>query len=627
MIWLVIMLLLSAYRVILIGPEVGKVPLAESAAGLYTGIRFDSVVASIAVLPALLLSTLEYFIGRHIGSRVLRPALLLVFFIVSALVYIANAGFYRAFGTQLDERVLALLHDYDGALGATIWQAYHPILIALMAVAIGIGGSLLSLALASRVKPGRLAGLRGPARWVVILLAAILMVGLVRGISWGISPIRIHSAHVTSSVPFNRLVPSPYAFFLYALEDSTTENTAPSAAELEKALRDFALATHRTLPRDGTLAQRLSRQAEGAAQHPQHIFLILMEGEHGFPLVPKYQPWRFYPELMELKTEGASFENFIPSGRQTDKTLSALVSGTLTPDLTVLKESGAHRETATAMAQHFNRLGYDTHFFYGGAAGWQRLDEFVLDQGFQHMHAAAEMPGAPGNSWGVWDRYLFDHVLATVDPSRPSFTMILTTTNHAPFDMGEADLPPLPALPAAAKRWSPEVLLMLRHEIYAQREVARFIRAAEQRYPGSLFVITGDHTAHGDSYVLPGATDLDMLTVPLIILGDALPNHLRGVHLRPASHMDIAPTLYELAAPAGFTYVSLGDNLFSAQPPRPGLGDSDVLLDGWLASTDSPTVRPLAGQAGGDRPTSAIDVARREHRAVRIISRALLYGP
>lgn len=287
-------------------------------------------------------------------------------------------------------------------------------------------------------------------------------------------------------------------------------------------------------------------------------------------------------------------------------------------------ESGAQRELPTSIAPHFERLGYDTHFFYGGYAGWQRLDEFVLPQGFQHLHSAGEMADKPGNAWGVWDGYLFDNVLSKIDPLKPSFSLILTTNNHSPFGVDERLLPELPPLPPEAAGWDEQTLTVLRHEMYVDREVTRFVREASRRFPHSLFVITGDHAAYGANYQLSGGTALDLLTVPIIFTGEGLPEAYRGRHERPASHLDIAPTLYELTAPAGFIYDAFGEDLLAPSGGRHALGQDKVLLRDGLVSTIDASVIAINGIA--EPPAEDVAFARSHHEAVRLISRAMIFG-
>lgn len=623
--WLSIMLWLSAYRCFIAWPQLTAVGPAEAIQALATGARFDSVIATLVLLPTIIIGGLSWLAGWPLNTRPVRTLVLWPFFLSTALIYAANYKFYLTMGTQLDQRVLAVLSDTDGAVRETIWQAHHPVEFLAIAVIGGGLAALSTLSIERRISRGTPSGQRNLVVQITMVLVLVaLVVGLVRGFAWGQSPVRIRNAYVSQSAELNRLIPSPYAFWLSAMEDLTSDRAAPGVAELAQALGVQDEAFGRPHGSGIDITRRLDRKAAGASAAPEHIFLLLLEGQHGFPLLERYRAWGFYPGLSKLADEGAWFDLVLPSGRHTDNTLGALVAGTLSPGFVVLMESGAQRELPTSIAPHLKRLGYDTHFFYGGYAGWQRLDEFVLPQGFQHLHAAGEMADKPGNAWGVWDGYLFDNVLSKVDPLKPSFSLILTTNNHSPFGVDEHLLPELPQLPPEAAGWDEQTLTVLRHEMYVDREVARFVSEASRRFPHALFIITGDHTAYGANYLLPGGTALDLLTVPVIFTGESLPEAYRGRHHRPASHLDIVPTLYEITAPAGFVYDAFGENLFAPNGKGHALGQDKVLLRQGLASTIDASVIPINGFE--EPPAEDVAFARRHHEAVRLISRAMIFG-
>lgn len=623
--WLLLMAAFSLYRACLAWPQLIHVSSSEVASVMWMGARFDSVISTLAVLPTVVLAWIAYLLKRPMRTRRLRNFILGPLIVIHVIFYAVNWQFYRVFGSQIDQRALALLEDRDGAVRATVWQAYHPILTGSVALICGILIAVAILALVNRVGPGLHFGRRSAVLRLVFMLAGIIVtVGLLRGFSWGETPVRIRNAYVSQSASLNRLIPSPHAFLMRAMEDRNTAIQAPSASELMEALAVQETVYGQPVGSGPDWNSRLSRLARGSSPPARHIFLILLEGQHGFPLLPKYRSWGLFPGLAELADEGALFEKFIPTGRHTDNTLSALVAGALAPDFVLQTETGSHREFSTSLAPHFNQLGYRTGFFYGGYAGWERLDEFVLKQGFQFLQTSAHLPGVSGNAWGVWDQHLFDHVLKTVEADTPSFSMILTTTNHSPFNLDDELLPKNGRLPDVAASWDNETLKALLHERYVDKQVNRFVHEASKRFPGSLFVITGDHTSYGANFVLPGADALDNLTVPLIFTGDALPMELRGRYRRPASHLDIAPTLYGLTAPTGFVYRSMGDDLFSKVKLEHGLGQEAIIIDGWIADADGPDVSSI-GAITSSPPAEALALARSHHKAARVITRAMLH--
>ncbi len=106
--------------------------------------------------------------------------------------------------------------------------------------------------------------------------------------------------------------------------------------------------------------------------------------------------------------------------------------------------------------------------------------------------------------------------------------------------------------------------------------MVQFVRDMSRRFPDALFVITGDH--YGRNYPTNFPTIYQRSSVPLILYG---PKALQGVTF-PAdavgSHVDIAPTLIELCAPAGFNYRSLGKNLLDPKAAKHGVGTDFVIF-------------------------------------------------
>src|SRR5207244_12649240 len=134
---------------------------------------------------------------------------------------------------------------------------------------------------------------------------------------------------------------------------------------------------------------------------PRHVFVVILEGQHGFPLLPRYRDTGLAPELGKLAERGALAPSFVSAGPSTDTSLAAIVSGLLVPDLVLSHDERASAPFATSLAPHFRRLGYRTRVFYGGYLGWARLDLYLSGQGFEELYGAPDVGGAAGNAWGV----------------------------------------------------------------------------------------------------------------------------------------------------------------------------------------------------------------------------------
>ena len=138
--------------------------------------------------------------------------------------------------------------------------------------------------------------------------------------------------------------------------------------------------------------------------------------------------------------------------------------------------------------------------------------------------------------------------------SAPQFAKLGYTTNF--WYAGPATWERIGAFTQA--QGDEHLLTELGHYWYADRELAKFVRAAKAKYPDSLFVIVGDH---GDRYNIDKTpTTYERYGIPFVITG-------QGVHKgtlladSAGSQIDIVPTILELIAPKGFPYMSLGTSL------------------------------------------------------------------
>jgi phosphoglycerol transferase MdoB-like AlkP superfamily enzyme len=273
----------------------------------------------------------------------------------------------------------------------------------------------------------------------------------------------------------------------------------------------------------------------------------------------------------------------------------------------------------TSIAPIFERLGYRTRFFYGGFLSWQRVGDFARDQGFDEVYGGAQMGSwVTSNEWGVDDEDLLRFVRASVPDDVPSFNLIMTTSLHPPYDVDVAAEGFAPrAVPdaIAARLQNVPGSRFPGHYWYANRCIADFVRAGSASLTHALFAVTGDHPSRVE--VLTRPTLFDLRAVPLILYG---PDVLRDQKLpdgASGSHIDIAPTLIELAAPAGFSYHALGKSLFAADGHPVGIGQRVVIGGEYLLDMRRGGQRHEAiGAATGAPPPELLESWRTLHDAL-----------
>jgi len=300
---------------------------------------------------------------------------------------------------------------------------------------------------------------------------------------------------------------------------------------------------------------------------PRHVFLICMESYDAWPLEDKYAGLDLVPQGRRLAREGLHLRAFLPAGSATIDSNTAILTGIPYASLHARYEPFGRRGLPTSLPTTFHRLGYRTRFFYGGSLSWQNIGDFARDQGFDEVYGSGHLEGhPPANEWGVADQYLFDFVARTVRDDRPSFNYVVSTSYHPPYNLDlrslGVELPRVPPeLEAEFQGDRPALLNLLAHLRYADRELGRFVYSEETRLPHGLFAVTGDHWSR--RFINSRPSLFERSAVPLILYGKEV---LRGAAFAPGcagSHIDLAPTLIEAAAPRGFRYYAFGQNLLA----------------------------------------------------------------
>ncbi|WP_303902544.1 LTA synthase family protein [Thiohalomonas denitrificans] len=595
--------ILQLYRPVLIGAfsaRIGDKGFGDLLLVQGMGLRFDiSTAASWAALTFLASLTILILPTGKLLHR-LRLYVGYGYVVLALPLLAANLVFFHEYSDQFNHHIFGMLHDDAMAILTTVWKEYHPLLFLIATAPIMV----LSLWLVRRWLLWNprfvfaLAAVRGGlARAGLALVLFFLFVVFMRGGTlWG-QPIRLKHAHVVNDLMLNRMVVNPLSALRYtldsklALERSGNLDSLWPSRDLHAALAAVRDVHGETGPVPRDIDEGLRMQAAGAATRPRHIFLVLMESHDGWTVMPEYRWTGFAPQLSDLAERGIYFANFLPT--YTTGTIGALnVMMTGLPDtgLNVNYEPGTQKPLPSSTAETFRRMGYRTRFYYGGYLSWQRVDSFALAQGFDEVWGGGSMrAGASTNEWGVNDKHLFDFVLESMDDNQPSFNLILTTTNHPPFDLDLERLGyPIKELPEPLVETKRTTMRELGHLWYADQQLGHFVAEAERQFGDSLFAITGDHTRRLEIR-FPGDSVVEQDAVPFVLYGPEVLGERRETPATAGSHLDVPATLFELAAPAGFTYYSFGRDLLSKPSPSYGLGPSFIIGENFLATNAGPT--------------------------------------
>ena len=601
------------------------------------GLRFDAAVSGYVAVISVVAGTFSGLLAIDSICARIRNTLAVGFIILSCLLFAVNFVFIMEFKDNFNQQVFGVFYDDFTAIVKSAWASYPMSLLTALALLCAAALSLLGLRFLRHPFVGRAYVQRRFNRWwsqalVSLVLMAVFVIVL-RG-SAGNRPVQMRDAGVTRDGFLNKLVLNPY----YALKQSVViHRQLSSSGRLEDFLpgRDVRSAARLLFHRPEPCADLdcyMRKRAQGLhSERPRHIFFIIMESLDSWALLEKYRSFDLLPNLRQLGRKGVLIKAFLPASRSTMTTLAAILTGL--PDVGVATrfQPTAQKPYPTSIATQFKRLGYVTNFFYGGSLTWQRMFDFCKAQGFDHIYGGVHVGAGLMKNWGVDDNLLFDFIARTVTDGTPTFNMVLSTGYHPPFDVPVYERGfPYREMPDPVRDEYDGVvpLSVFGHLWYSDKVYGEFIRRTEARLPGSLFVVTGDHRSH--VYLNPRCTEYERSSVPLLLYGNPFLRPLARPEGIAGSHLDIIPTLIELAAPAGFEYYTMGTDLLDPGRQQIGIGLERAVTPDYLIDLEGRS-EPLPFESGGPPPdTAALTEVIREHYGVgwwRLLVGNQLPGP
>ncbi|AFI05305.1 LTA synthase family protein [Helicobacter cetorum] len=318
-------------------------------------------------------------------------------------------------------------------------------------------------------------------------------------------------------------------------------------------------------------------------QKIEHVFYIISESLSSWHFDKKFDSLGLTSALQNLAKEehAQQLPVFIENAPRTVKSLDVQITGLPYINDTNLVNSGVILPSfPMAIANIMKTLGYKNNFYYAGSGIWNKLDSFTKKQGFDTLYFNSHVlefaknkpyPKPIESNWGVHDNILFDYILENTNPNEKTFSMVMTLSNHPTRNVNlKAFNVPLEKIQNFVEKTPKSENLpnanFLGHIYWYDKVVVSFIKKASQKFPNSLFIITGDHFDRSYEYAKNNL--YTTRSVPLILYAPTLkPKRISEV----GSHLDIAPTIIELVAPKDFKFVSFGKPLFSnntTNPPR-----------------------------------------------------------
>ena len=573
--FLFILFLLEIFRAIFIlvmsgymSPETNS---GQVFSALFAGLRLSLKTAGAVTLLSFVFVSIAGLTPR------LRLAIGIFASLIFSTLFMARFPYYQEFHATFGMEVVQGFHDDLPSIIAMIFQEYgvwwrFPIALVITVVCIAVLSRLLI------IKTFPLPTLETKIRKVgfsVVLTAVIFLFGLfVRfggsfnyagGINW-------ENAAVTNDDFLNECILDD-AQALYRAKSIAKQMREGEISGIDKEnVRAAAeiLTAKKNLQTD-SLAPYLEKKAAGAKiKKPRHIFIILGETWMQWPMLGKYADLHLADGIKSVIAEPNCYysRNFMPNGTFTSTAITGMITGLSDINFSVNYAQRTYEEVyISSMASPIKELGYKVDFWYGGTPSWDNISKMAVAQGFDDFYGYPDFHAPKQTTWGTKDGNLFDALEKHLDEEPPTVHLIMTTTNHPPynlnlaaegFDVGET-IKELSKFPDIDDKKN--LAVELGHYWYMDRVTTKFIREVSKKYPDSLFIVTGDHAVRTDPNTRP--TIFEHQSVPFVMYGegikkDILPPDVVG------GHTSIVPTIIELIAPKDFIYYSVAPSLFQS---------------------------------------------------------------
>ncbi len=622
-----VLILLEVYRGLFIlfmsnymGEDSGAATIATA---MFAGLRLSLKTAGAV--------TLVSFVFVTIGGLNARLRLIIGFIssLIFSMLFMLRFPYYRAFQSTFGLEVVQGFNDDIWSIIVTMFQEYGIIWRFLVALIL----TVICIAVLSRlllIKTFRLPELDGTikvAGFSAGLVVGIFLFGLfVRfggSFTYG-SGLNWENAGVTNDVFLNEcILDDAQALYRARAMAVRMEAGEISGVDADKILESAQIiATNHELT-EKNLAPYLERKAKGEhIQKPKHIFIIIGETFMQWPMLGKYDELLIAEGIKSLVAEENCYysRNFMPNGDFTSTAINGIVTGLPDVNIRVNYQARTYEKLyITSMAPMFRELGYKVDFWYGGMPSWDSIAKMALAQGFDNFYGYPDFNAPKQTTWGTKDENLFNALLAHLAEEPPTVHLVMTTTNHPPYNLDlAAEGYDINAVTEALKKL-PNVddvdalAVELGHYWYMDEVITHFISNASEKFPESIFVVTGDHAVRCDPSTHP--TIFEHQSVPFVLYGagitkDLLPPDAVG------DHISIIPTLIELIAPKDFAYYSIAPSLFDSDGV--GFNNAAFVTSKVVGLIDSDVIELLPHVASNE--LNDVNLTEEREHAEKIIS-------
>ena len=568
----------------------------------FLGFRIDlTVVGYIQVLPTLALIALFYIKKDSfykLFTIFLKYYLFITYFMV-AILFFADFGFYSYFKEHINLLFFGLFEDDTSALMVTFWQNYNVIIIlgSFLAYLIFVFFIIKKILHSNQKDTKSFFRLKFTPLIFLILIAFNFLI--IRG-TVGMYPLGKMIPNVSENAYINKIPQNGVRAFItaYGIRKAFVSKKLDYIKLLgfENRIEDaFKIHKHSENIDTENLLNNITYTSKKIDDNDYNVVVIMVES-FGLPIL-KYQSNEFdiMGSLKKHFEEDVLFTNFISDGDGTINSLeSMLLNIPYRPNSFILSQS-SYAQTAFDYTAAFlyNDSKYNTSFIYGGDLTWRDLGTFVKYQGYKSTEGkqdifkslnVKENEGDFFHPWGIYDKYLYTHILKKLeDSNEKEFIVALSTNNHPPYNIPSDytskslvfsdDLKNhiIGDLSLAQQRF--------RSYAYALDQVGIFLdKFKESKFKdNTIVVVTADNNTVEGIMKYDDNPIFTSKNIPLYLYLPAKLKEKLDIDTKVAgSHKDIFPTLYNLTLD-NKKYFAVGTNLLDKNQIHYGFNGSMII--------------------------------------------------
>jgi phosphoglycerol transferase MdoB-like AlkP superfamily enzyme len=403
-------------------------------------------------------------------------------------------------------------------------------------------------------------------RTVITALIVALLIFLGARSSVGHRPANISSASFSNQHLVNELtLNSAYTLFysLYRMKDESNPfDIYPSMHRdtVFSTVKTFSGSDGKTfLDGSETIVNR-AKVTEGTSQ-PKYNLVIVLEESLGSDFVGRQGGTDTSPEIDRISQDGIFFDQLYATGTRTVRGIEATISGfPPTPGRSVVKLGGGKKDFWT-MGTYLKQFGYTNMFFYGGDTNFDDMKAFFRGNDFDEIEDLTTITGDyEEGSWGIHDEDVFAIAHEALEEKskndEPFFAVILSTSNHSPFDYPEEKIELHPDFPKESHENA------IKYSDYA---LGTFYDAAKNGSysDNTIFLFVADHNTRVKGHDL---IPVHKFRIPGMLIG---PNIPKMTYETVCSNIDLLPTILHYMDLDGPTPL-LGNDLMNLPDDYPG---------------------------------------------------------